>query len=81
MCLGIPGKVLSIAQDYMAEVDFGGVRMDVSLLLCPEVKEGDYVLVHVGFAIQQLEEDHALETLQLLKEIADQDLEDGFQSG
>jgi len=68
MCLGIPGKVVSIGRD-LAEVDFGGVTREVSLLLCPEVQEGDYVLVHVGFAIQRLEEQEALETLKLLKEI------------
>jgi len=67
MCLGIPGKVLSI-KDEMAEVDFGGVKRTVSLLLCPEVKVGDYVLVHVGFAITKLEEEEAKETLKLLEE-------------
>ena len=68
MCLGVPGKVISHIGDF-AEVDFGGVTREVSLLLCPEVQEGDYVLVHVGFAIQRLEEQEALETLKLLKEI------------
>ena len=68
MCLGVPGKVISQIGD-LAEVDFGGVTREVSLLLCPEVQEGDYVLVHVGFAIQRLEEQEALETLKLLKEI------------
>jgi len=67
MCLGIPGKVLSIKGE-MAEVDFGGVRRMVSLLLCPEIKVGDYVLVHVGFAITKLEEEEAKETLRLLEE-------------
>jgi len=67
MCLGIPGKVLNI-KDEMAEVDFGGVKRTVSLLLCPEVKVGDYVLVHVGFAITKLEEEEAKETLKLLEE-------------
>ena len=68
MCLGIPGKIVSIRGD-LAEVDFGGVAREVSLLLCPEVHEGDYVLVHVGFAIQRLEEKEALETLALLSEM------------
>jgi len=67
MCLGVPGKVVSINED-IAEVDFGGVRRDVSLLLCTGVMEGDYVLVHVGFAIQRLEKEDAMETLQLLEE-------------
>jgi len=68
MCLGIPGKITSITGD-LAAVDFGGVSREVSLLLCPEVREGDYVLVHVGFAIQRLEEREALETLALFKEM------------
>ncbi|HDG97333.1 MAG: HypC/HybG/HupF family hydrogenase formation chaperone [Deltaproteobacteria bacterium] len=68
MCLGIPGKVVSIKGDF-AEVDFGGVRTKVSLLLSPDVSEGDYVLVHVGFAIQRLGQQEAIETLRLFKEI------------
>ena len=68
MCLGIPGKIVSISGD-LAEVDFGGVAREVSLLLCPEVHEGDYVLVHVGFAIQRLDEKEALETLELFREM------------
>ena len=68
MCLGVPGKVVSIKEDF-AEVDFRGIRRKVSLLICPDVIEGDYVLVHVGFAIQRLEEEEALETLALFEEI------------
>jgi hydrogenase expression/formation protein HypC len=68
MCLGIPGKIVSIAPTGLAEVDFSGVRREVSLMLCPEVEVGDYVLVHVGFAIQRLAPDEAQETLQLLDE-------------
>ena len=68
MCLGVPGKVVSIKED-IAEVDFGGIRREVSLLICPDVMEEDYVLVHVGFAIQRLEKEEALETLALFEEI------------
>jgi hydrogenase expression/formation protein HypC len=68
MCLGIPGKVVSIAPTGLAEVDFGGVRREVSLMLCPEIQVGDYCLVHVGFAIQRLEQEEALETLKLFDE-------------
>ncbi|UCG66465.1 MAG: HypC/HybG/HupF family hydrogenase formation chaperone [Deltaproteobacteria bacterium] len=68
MCLGVPGKVVTVEGDF-ADVDFGGVRRKVSLLLYPEVGEGDYVLVHVGFVIQRLEEHEALETLELFAEI------------
>lgn len=68
MCLGIPGKIITIADTGLAEVDFSGVRREVSLMLCPEAQVGDYVLVHVGFAIQRLEPEEALETLQLFDE-------------
>jgi len=68
MCLGVPGKVVFIKED-IAEVDFGGIKREVSLLICPDVMEGDYVLVHVGFAIQRLEKKEALETLRLFEEI------------
>lgn len=74
MCLGIPGKIVSIAPTGLAEVDFSGVRRQVSLLLCPEAQAGDYVLVHVGFAIQRLEHEEALETLKLFDE-----LEEGYR--
>ncbi|MBW2039738.1 MAG: HypC/HybG/HupF family hydrogenase formation chaperone [Deltaproteobacteria bacterium] len=81
MCLGIPGKIVSISEDHLAEVDFGGVRREVSLLLCPEVEVGGYVLVHVGFAIQRLEKGEALETLKLFKEIEESYLESTQEGG
>ena len=68
MCLGVPGRVVSI-EGNLADVDFGGIRRKVSLLIFPDVHEGDYVLVHVGFAIQRLEEEEALETSSLFEEI------------
>jgi len=68
MCLGVPGKIVSIEKD-LAEIDFGGIKREASLLLCPEATEGDYVLVHVGFAIERLNEGEALGRLRLLKEI------------
>ncbi len=80
MCLGVPGKVISIEGD-LAEVDFGGIRRKVSLLICPDVREGDYVLVHVGFAIQRLDEEEALETLTLFEEIERSYLESTEEDG
>jgi hydrogenase expression/formation protein HypC len=68
MCLGVPGTVVSIEGD-VAEVDFRGIRRKVSLLLCPDVLEGDYVLVHVGFVIERLEKEDAEETLRLFEEL------------
>ena len=76
MCLGIPGKVVTLNRESdVAEVDFGGVRRTVSMHLCPEADVGDYVLVHVGFAIQKLEEEEALTTLELFREIGEKIIE------
>jgi hydrogenase expression/formation protein HypC len=72
MCLAIPGKVLS---DYeqgsmrMAKVQFGGIVREACLEYVPETKVGDYVLVHVGFAISRVDEEEAQRTYQLLEEM------------
>ncbi len=66
MCLAVPGQVMSIAErdgTLMADVDFGGVRKDVCLQYVPDATVGEYVVVHVGFAIQRLDEDAAKQTL------------------
>jgi hydrogenase expression/formation protein HypC len=66
MCLAVPGRVLTREErdgTTMAEVDFGGVRKDVCCQYIPDVETGDYVIVHVGFAIQRLDEESALQTL------------------
>jgi hydrogenase expression/formation protein HypC len=72
MCLAIPGKVLSIdtnVQPTMGVVSFGGVEKRVCLEWTEDVKLGDYVIVHVGFAISKMDEEEALETLKLISEI------------
>ena len=72
MCLGIPGKVVEINDEgplRMARVDFGGVRKEACLAYLPEVVVGDYVIIHVGFAISQLDEEEANKTLELLRMI------------
>jgi hydrogenase expression/formation protein HypC len=72
MCLAIPGKVLSIdtsVQPTMGTVSFGGIEKRVCLEWIPEVELGDYVIVHVGFAISKMDETEALETLKLIEEI------------
>ncbi|MBS3973992.1 MAG: HypC/HybG/HupF family hydrogenase formation chaperone [Actinobacteria bacterium] len=69
MCLAIPAQVKSIGDLNMAEVDILGVIRHVSLDLAPEAKLGDWVLVHAGFAIQVVDEDYAVETLDILKSI------------
>ncbi len=72
MCLGIPGKVVEIRDDgplRMALVDFGGVRKEACLAYEPEVALGDYVIVHVGFAISRVDEAEALRTLEMIRAI------------
>jgi hydrogenase expression/formation protein HypC len=74
MCLAIPAKVVTIEKDK-ALVDFGeGVTRDVNVTLV-NVKVGDYVLVHAGYAIQVLEREEALETLRLWNELLESELE------
>lgn len=68
MCLAVPGKILSLKSGN-AEVDFSGVKREVSLDLVPDAKKNDYVLVHAGFAIQVLEPKEAEETLKIFKQI------------
>ncbi len=72
MCLGIPGRVTELYEEHgakMGRVDFGGVVKAVCLEYVPEVVMGDYVIVHVGFAITRLDEESALETLEHLRAI------------
>lgn len=72
MCLAIPGKVLEIdtsVQPAMGKVSFGGIQKKVCLEWLPDVKVGEYVIVHVGFAISKLDEQEALETLRLFDEM------------
>jgi hydrogenase expression/formation protein HypC len=73
MCLAVPGKVLNIEDGdpafRMGNVDFCGVRRSVNFAFTPEVAAGDFVLVHVGFAISKVDEEEAARTFQYLKEI------------
>jgi hydrogenase expression/formation protein HypC len=72
MCLGIPGKVIEIYEKgevRMGKVDFGGVVREICLAYVPEVQLGDYTIVHVGFAITQLDEKSAQESLALFREM------------
>lgn len=83
MCLAVPGRVTSIAErddTLMAEVDFGGVTKDVCLQYLPEVAIGEYVMVHVGFAIQRLDEQSAQETLANFAKLGvlEEEFGDGF---
>lgn len=74
MCLGIPGRVSDIRDDRgitMGMVDFGGVKREICLqYVADEVHDGDYVIVHVGFAITRVEEEEARKTYQALREMS-----------
>ena len=69
MCLAIPSKIIHI-HNKMATINVDGVQRQVSLLLLEDAVEGDYVIVHAGFAIHKIDEATALETLEFLKEAA-----------
>jgi hydrogenase expression/formation protein HypC len=70
MCLGVPGKVIEIYESNgirMGKVDFGGLTKEVCLAYVPEIALGDYTIIHVGFAITQLDEASAQESLALIR--------------
>ena len=69
MCLAIPSKIIHI-NDQMGTIDVDGVRREASLLLLDDPREGDYVIVHAGFAIHKIDEAEALESLRTLREVA-----------
>jgi hydrogenase expression/formation protein HypC len=73
MCLGIPGKILSIIEEdparRSARVSFGGIVKEVNLAYTPEAKIGDYVIVHVGFAISIVEQKEAGQIFEYLKQM------------
>jgi hydrogenase expression/formation protein HypC len=79
MCLAIPGKIIDIVdvENQLAKVEVGGVRRNVNLGLLDDVQVGDYVLIHVGFAMSKIDEKEALATLQLLQELGS--YEDEFE--
>jgi len=85
MCLAVPGRVESVFDEggvTMASVDFGGVTKKVCLAYLPETGVGEYVIVHVGFAIQRLDEKSAQETLALFENlgILEEEFSDGSRS-
>jgi hydrogenase expression/formation protein HypC len=77
MCLGVPGKVLEIEENplgmTMGSVSFGGVRKEVCLAYVPDARVGDYVIVHVGFAISRIDEDEARQVFEMLREMGELD--------
>jgi hydrogenase expression/formation protein HypC len=76
MCLAVPGKILNIAgKDVLRSgtVSFGGISKQVNLAYVPEAKVGDYVIVHVGFAISIVDETEAKQTFEYLKQMGELD--------
>ena len=74
MCLSLPGKIITIDENSelrMADVDFGGVRREVCVEWVPEANIGDYVLVHVGVAINLIDEKEAMLTFNYLQQIGE----------
>jgi len=83
MCLAIPGRVVEMVDEAggIAKVEVGGVRRNVNVALLDAVRVGDYVLIHVGFALSKVDEHEAAETLRLLEELGSyQDEFDQFRS-
>ena len=75
MCIGFPGKILSIDENNMALIDIGGTRREVSLDIVDEdVALDDYVICHAGFAIHKIDKDLAKEKLDFLKELLDNEI-------
>lgn len=72
MCLAIPTRVVELLGNDLAVVDLSGVQKQISLALVDDVQVGDYVIVHVGFALSKLDEEEAQKTLALFAEIAQQ---------
>ncbi|MGV9232723.1 HypC/HybG/HupF family hydrogenase formation chaperone [Streptomyces nigra] len=72
MCLAVPGKVVAVedgSDPLTGLIDFGGVRKQACLEYVPDVRVGEYVIVHVGFALQRLDEESALSSLKLFEEL------------
>ncbi len=73
MCLAIPGKIESVSGDdpltRMGKINFGGILKEASLAYVPEAKIGDYVIVHVGFALSRLDEDEAQKVFEYLRQM------------
>lgn len=80
MCLAVPGKVTRVWScdgTRMAEVDFGGVHKEVCLEFVPDLAVGEYTIVHVGFALQRLDEAAARQTLELFEQMGELEAEFG----
>lgn len=73
MCLGIPGKIIKI-EDNKGIIEIGNVKREAFMHFVPEAKVGDYVLMHAGCAIQVLDEEEAVKTLEILRELSEDEI-------
>jgi hydrogenase expression/formation protein HypC len=83
MCLGVPGKLIEVYETAglpMGRVDFGGIVKEACLAYLDDPQAGDFVLVHVGFALQTIDEQAAFETLQTLRTMGELDAEFGLDT-
>ncbi len=72
MCLSIPSKVIKISEDNMATTDTMGIQREVSLdLMADEIEVGDYILIHVGFAMNKIDKEEALSSLEIYREMVE----------
>ncbi len=74
MCLAVPARIVEL-QDEMATIEVDGVRRSVSTLLVPDLQVGDYIITHAGFALQRVDEDQAQESIRLLRQLAEAELD------
>jgi hydrogenase expression/formation protein HypC len=81
MCLAIPVKIVDLLGNELALCDVGGVRKEISLALVDDVQVGDYVIAHVGYAINRLDADEAEKTLALFAELAEYERQDALAFG
>lgn len=73
MCLGVPGKIIELYEVNgmkMGKVDFGGVIKEACFEYLPDIEVGKYAIIHVGFGLSELDEEEALKTLEMFREIA-----------
>jgi hydrogenase expression/formation protein HypC len=84
VCLAVPGQIVAIRDDRgtpMATIDFDGIRKEICLIYLPDIEIGSYAIVHVGFAISEVDEASALETLEMFKELGQLEEELGAPGG
>ena len=73
MCLAVPGKIISL-DGFRGSIEIGGMKREVFMQLIPDAKVGEYVLVHAGCAIETIDEEEAAKTLELIKELSDNEI-------